>query len=472
MAPTLPNEVRRISRLRFDALAGYSRQPSAELFAAELEWYEHQTGSVLGVLILDRTDEDFGGIIVGRDEGKRFRCVDVVGFDDTPEAAEIRLVESLVQWARRAPEDFVQGGRQYPFVDIFAPIVPPARMSPVFAQLHNGEGFSPARGLIEAMMPYFEDVDGNFVEQFQSTAFDSRFWELYLFALLTEGGFVFDRQYQAPDFVCRGISQQIFVEAVTVNPSRQGSIITEPAIPTEKAEIIEYFKQYMPIKWGSALTSKLRKEYWNLPHVQGKPIILAIQDFHVPRAMTFTHSTLIQYLYGLDFYAYYDAEGVLQVKGKPVQEHVWGDKNIESGFFYLPNADMISAVIQNPTATISKFNRIGRVAGFGSTAVRMVKGGFAYSDPQAALPRRYVQDVDKDYTETWSEGVNVFHNPNARFALDKYFLPECMHHRLKGDRVMHTIPDFHPFTAETFILSPARMERRQKRLAGWVHPQY
>jgi hypothetical protein len=47
-----------------------------------------------------------------------------------------------------------------------------------------------------------------------------------------------------------------------------------------------------------------------------------------------------------------------------------------------------------------------------------------------------------------------------------------MHHRLKGDQIMHTIPDFHPFTAETFILSPERMERRHKRVAGWVHPQY
>ena len=237
--------------------------------------------------------------------------------------------------------------------------------------------------------------------------------------------------------------------------------------------MIRYFKQYMPIKWESALTSKLRKEYWNLPHVRGKPIILAIQDFHTPMAMTFTHSTLIQHLYGLDFYAYYDAEGVLQVKGERIEEHVWGDKRIESGFFHLPNADMVSAVIQNPTATISKFNRIGRVAGFGSPTVRMVKGGFAHNpDPQAALPRRYVQDVDKDYTETWREGMNVFHNPNARFPLDRFFLPECMHHRLKGDQIMHTIPDFHPFTAETFILSPERMERRHKRVAGWVHPQY
>ncbi len=144
---------------------------------------------------------------------------------------------------------------------------------------------SHARGLIEAMMPYFEDVDGNFIEQFQSTGFDSRFWELYLFALLTEGTYVFDRQYQAPDFMCRGISQHIFVEAVTVNPTRQGNIITEPPVPEENDALIAYFKQYMPIKWGSALTSKLRKEYWNLPHVEGNPIVLAIQDFHCPRSM-------------------------------------------------------------------------------------------------------------------------------------------------------------------------------------------
>ena len=38
MTPRLPSEIRRISKLRFDALAGYSRQPSAELFAAELQW--------------------------------------------------------------------------------------------------------------------------------------------------------------------------------------------------------------------------------------------------------------------------------------------------------------------------------------------------------------------------------------------------------------------------------------------------
>jgi len=78
------------------------------------------------------------------------------------------------------------------------------------------------------MMHFFEDVDGNFVEQFQTTAFDARFSELYLFALLTEQRMIFDRSYPAPDFVCEGLTGSLFVESVTVIPSRRGDIVVEP----------------------------------------------------------------------------------------------------------------------------------------------------------------------------------------------------------------------------------------------------
>src|SRR5579863_5163090 len=128
-------------------------------------------------------------------------------------------------------------------------------------------------------MHYYEDIDGNFVEQFQSDGFDARFWELYVFALLTEAGFVFDRSYSAPDFLCEGWPGRIFVEAVTVNPTRSGNLVVEPPVPTEKDDVVAYLKHYMPIKWGGALTTKLHKEYWNLPHVGDKPIVFAVQDF-------------------------------------------------------------------------------------------------------------------------------------------------------------------------------------------------
>src|ERR1700688_1284591 len=219
------------------------------------------------------------------------------------------------------------------------------------------------------MMYYYEDVDGNFVEQFQSTAFDARSWELYIFALLAEEQFTFDRTYSAPDFSCKGLLQDIFVEAVTVNPTRVGDLVIEPLVPTDSASMQHYLTQYMPIKWAGVLTAKLEKEYWKLPGCAGSPLIFAVQDFHVHRAMTFTTSTLLPYRYGRSFTALYDGKGDLHIRSVPIASHIWGTKKIKSGFFSLPNAEMVSAVIQNPTATISKFNRMGRLARLGSPAV-------------------------------------------------------------------------------------------------------
>jgi hypothetical protein len=454
-----PANISRISKLRFNALAGYSRKPFTEVLSEELGWFEHRTVPILGTLVLDRTDGDFGSIIIGKDQGGKYRCVDIDGWYQHQDVAEIKLLDCLDEWARRPASDREQGGKPYQGTDVFTPAVAAAKMNAAFARLISTEGFTCARELIASMMPYFEDVDGNFAEQFQSTGFDSRFWELYLFALLTEVGFAFDRTYAAPDFMCKGIFQDIFVEAVTVNPTQQGSIITEPPIPTERVEIIDYFRNYMPIKWGSALTSKLRKEYWKLPHAQEKPIVLAIQDFHLPRSMTMTHSTLIPYLYGLEFSAYYDASEKLHVNSRRIYEHKWKEKNIESGFFYLANSEMISAVIQNPTATISKFNRMGRLAGFGSKSVRMLRRGFAFNpNPNAAVPVYYTRDVESaNYRETWGEGLNVYHNPNARYPLDPNLFSECMNHRLEENHFVHNIPEFHPYTAETFIVSPKRI---------------
>lgn len=55
-----------ISMYRYNALAGYSRLPSTFVLSEELEWYEHSSGRLLGVLIRDRVDGDFGGILMAR----------------------------------------------------------------------------------------------------------------------------------------------------------------------------------------------------------------------------------------------------------------------------------------------------------------------------------------------------------------------------------------------------------------------
>ncbi len=450
-----------ISLYRYNALAGYSRKPSTFLFSEEAEWYEHSSGRLLGALILDLIDEDFGGVVMARDARGRFRCVEVTDFHDDIEQARRLLFDGLEKVSASPDTEFEQGDEKGVPPEIFTPVVPVERLSPAFLRLAQGEGFSPARALIEEMMHFFEDVDGNFVEQFQTTAFDARFSELYLFALLAEQRMIFDRSYHAPDFVCEGLDGNLFIESVTVNPSRRGDIIVEPEVPKDPHELKRYLTDYMPMKWGSPLFDKLKKRYWELDHVRGKPIVLAIQDFHAPRVMTFTGSTLLPYLYGRTFTAIYDYAGRLHVSSHRITEHRWADKVIPSGFFYLPGAENVSAVIHNPTATISKFNRMGWLAKLGSSHVKMVRFGTAYRhDRNAAFPETYIQRLDEaGYTETWDEGLNVYHNPNALIPLAGNLFTGATHHLLDGDRIVSLSPRFHHYSAETMIFVPQRLPR-------------
>jgi len=45
--------MRPISRVRFDALARYARQPMAGYFSEELAWFEHASERVLGILAIE-----------------------------------------------------------------------------------------------------------------------------------------------------------------------------------------------------------------------------------------------------------------------------------------------------------------------------------------------------------------------------------------------------------------------------------
>ena len=306
------------------------------------------------------------------------------------------------------------------------------------------------------MMYYFQDPDGNFIEQFQTTGFDARTWELYIFAALHELGYGFDRTYPAPDFLCQGIRGQFFIEAVTVNPTLQNGTNVEKGMPEDAAERTAYLESYMPIKYGSALFSKLKRHYWDLPHVSGKPIVLAIQDFHAPHSMAITEPSLAPYLYGRQFKAHHDLSGKLVITPNLIQEHRWENKVIPSGFFYQPGAEHISAILTNAQGTMAKFNRIGYVAGFGSRLVEMVRTGTRYvHDPNASKSQPFSQRVnDADYHETWVEGMNVYHNPQALVPLNPNTLPTAAHHSLRKDEMLGSfIPDFHPYGSRTLIHS-------------------
>lgn len=442
-----------ISPLRWDALAGYARDPKTMFMAEEIGWYEHAQERVVGLLICDRRDNDYAGVVFGRDKKLRFRCVSITSFNLRQRLAEVTLRREMERVAAEDDAKYHQGDESGKPVDFFAPVVPESQLHPSFIKLRDDEAYSAARGIIEPMMRWYEDIDGNFVEQFQTTGFDARIWELYLFAAFREMNFGIERIHPVPDFECANPLARFAVEATTVNPSQNASGATTPEPPLNTTEAIRaYLDGYMPIKFGSALKSKMDKKYWEKPHLAGIPLMFAVQDFSSQTSMIYTRSAFEHYIVGYKYDWDRDELGQLRIHPRKIDKHRWGTKEIPSGFFDQPGAENISAIAFSNSGTISKFNRMGLLAGFGSKRLRLVRQGTAVDhDPNAAEPVAFRHFVnDPHYLETWVEGLDFWHNSNARNPIDPRVLPGAAHHLIKQNgEVEHYIPNWHPLGSMT-----------------------
>lgn len=452
-------EMKPVPLIRFDALAGYARKPAIRILGDEMSWFEHADERLLGLVIRDRTDNDFGGHVFGRDLKGRFRWVGGTDFVATPHRARIALRLELERLAGLPNAEYYQGDEEGAPVDFFAELGDPAKLNPNFVALRDMEEYSAARGIIEPMMRWYEDADGNFIEQFQTTGFDTRIWELYLFAAFTEMNLEIERVHAIPDFCCTNPFGEFCVEAVTVNPSRnkQGQVL--PAPPTDTPEqVADYLRNYMPIRFAGVLIAKLQKRYWEREHVAGKPLLFAVHDFSSPGSMTHTRSSFERYVYGYDHQWAQDKQGNLVITPEKIGMLRWGTKEVPAGFFNLPDTENVSAVLFSNSGTISKFSRMGHLAGFGSNRLELRRVGTAVNpDPKASEPLSFNWRVnDLDYAESWAEGIDIWHNPNALHPLDPDLLPGAAHHFLLPDgNVQSFIPDWFPLGSRTFhILRP------------------
>lgn len=449
--------MRPMSLARFNALAGYCRKPGTKFVYEEAGWFEHANERVLGMIPRCLRDKDFGGIVYGRDRLGRFRCIYAIpDFEPSPRRARMRLRHAMEQLAMAPHEEYHQGDEEGEPLDFLTPLGPRESLNAIFKDLIEKEERVAARGIIAEMMKWYEDPDGNFIQQFQTAAFDARLWELYLFAAFREMDYAIDRTEQIPDFACNGILSEFTVEAVTVNPSRDNNReVTRPVLDSEDA-VDQYFHHYIPARFARSLSHKLSKEYWKRPNVAGKPFLLALQDFSEEISMTRARPSLRMYLYGYDHKWEPDNHGQLQVHPQKLSVHRRGRKEFPSGFFSLPDTENISAVLFNGSGTIAKFNRMGVLAGFGSPRVRMTRiGAAAPNDPNQAELIPFCLDVNApDYSETWVEGLDVFHNPNAKYPIDPEALPGAAHYHLLPDGrvVVSPQPAWYPLSSITKVV--------------------
>jgi hypothetical protein len=442
-----------ITKARFDALCRV-KLPSTDFVVNEVEWFSDDEERVLGIVVLDNTDQDWSWMVLGRDEAGLFRAIDFKVSIPTREEARNLLIAKLDAHSATGQTVFPQGDVERDSMDLFKPVVVASSSHENYRILAETVHHSSAREMLGELARNFVDVDGNFLKDFQTTGFNARLWELYLHAFLYEQRFGITREFDRPDFCTEKDGFPIGIEAVTVNPS-VGDKTPNPENPEELQSLRQ---EFMPIKFGSALFSKIQKRYWDLPHMRGMPFVLAIHDFCGNDSMTWSAPALEEYLFGLRASWHKDKNEKLQITEHPITEHRWGNKVIPSGFFNQPDTEHVSAVLFSSSATLSKFNRMGKLAGFGDPSVKMIRGGLKHDfNPDATVPIRFAVDVEPGkYSEDWSEGVRVFHNPRALLPIPFGLFERCAYHFLRDGQRVAMLPYEFIHSSHTVIIAPKK----------------
>jgi hypothetical protein len=445
-----PTVIREISKARFDAFVGYCRSPEVTTVAHEVAWLGADDNSVFATMIVDM-DREFSVIVFLPDLLGRFRWANQTGYFDTAEEAGADLERVLRLVFAEVDTQRVQGDEDGSPVDFFAPLAAEHRLHPNFKRVRDERGQSSARQLINVMMRWYEDRDGNFIEQFQTAGFDARAWELYLWATLVSLGYEVAQPDPSPDFVARGLEGRFAIEATTVNPSfdRAGNAVP-PYKPDSEADLAAYADHYLPIRFAGPLTNKLAKRYWEKPGIGDIPLAFAIQDFHADFSMMHSMGGLMAFLYGVSVHDVVAENG----RTSRLSTHTWGNKTVPSRFFELPESENVSAVLFNSQGTLSKFSRMGVKAGFAREDVKILHGGKLLVASDAGIERTtFSGEVDADYWEEWVSGMEVFHNPSALRPLDPRWLPGAVHHILDDNGNMQSLyPERHIAQAQTYVI--------------------
>ena len=174
------------------------------------------------MVTFDKIDHDYGWVIFGRDERHRYRAINVNVSYSSKDASRADLFSELAKLHAEPDESFYQSDDPNPPTDFFTPVVDDSYLNSIFKMLVDGVKYSSALGIIKPMMRFYDDTDGNFVEQFQTVGFDARLWELYLFATFVELGYARAPGTAVPDFIFTSPLGSLGIEATTINPPNNG----------------------------------------------------------------------------------------------------------------------------------------------------------------------------------------------------------------------------------------------------------
>jgi hypothetical protein len=312
---------------------------------------------------------------------------------------------------------------------LLQPVVAEDKLYAKFKWISTAPEAACARAMLNDVYRDFTDPDGNFVEQFQSTAFDARYFEFYLFAYLQRSGYKIDRTYAFPDFIVERGGARAAIEATTTNPSTSGALKDAKKIADlTPDELLNYTQNELAIRFGGPLNANFRKRYWDQPQCAGLPLVFAIATFHDEDALGLTDNALMRYLYGTTTTGEWSDDGRLKVSSQAVKKHAARGKEIPSHFFGQQDTENISAVLFTNSGTHAKFSRTGYQHGYETDEIEIFRFGKSYTmDNDAKDPTHFAYRLSEpQVVETWGQGLCVMHDPNAINPLPKDFFVDAV----------------------------------------------
>lgn len=425
---------------RANLLLMFTRTPTIKIATKELEYYQSDDEKQIGFVSVDNIDGTFHAMLFDRNSLGRYQIVDMDLDYETIEDARNSLAMMMDNYVSDEKE-LQKGGKA---VDIFTIVAEKSQIHPNFIKLKDEGFFTAAKKVIEEVGYHHEDIDGNFSDQFQSiNGFDARIWELYLWCYFREEDFEFDTTHDAPDFMLKKFGEEVAVEAVHIKRT-QG--LDKEMIQIDFQTILEKLRNEMPVMFGSPLYSKLIHEYhhqryWELPHVNGKPLVFAIADFHADMSMTWSFPAITSILYGIEQIAEKDEDGKVTLVSASGNKFA-KKNNVEIPPLFLDDQyKHVSAVLFSPCGTISKFNRMGVQAGYGDSSYTLFQVKMCYNHlKNAVFPNVFFNVIDENSHETWADGIQIFHNPKAAIPLNPLLFPNAGHHFYKDGLLFSEMP--------------------------------
>jgi hypothetical protein len=295
-------------------------------------------------------------------------------------------------------------------IDLFTPVVSESAQHPNFRNIHKQpNGFN--CDLLNDWARGFQDRDGKFVKEFQTT-FDSSFWELYLFAVLKHLRLEVDFSVSSPDFYVTNMGG-VNIEA-TVASHALGAIPEFMKDGAEAPKDLNEFNRQTILRIRNSLDTKRKKfldRYSSLSHVRNRPFVLAVAIFDRPFAQLTCQRAIEAVLHGY----YVDEERFLRdggaLKGYQIAAVTKDNQsNVPVGIFSSQDFSWLSAVIFSSCATWGKVRALSSDPNPNILfqAVRLNSNGVAPHVVRAPKSR---------YVESLLDGLSVYHNPLATHKL-------------------------------------------------------